>query len=103
MSGDRFVPRSNHQLKPKVPGPDSTRASRQVRSASIHVVPSSKAREERRPQRSPQVWIDFAVSAMWLVPTIGVIAYFLGLMVALAIVAAIVAVLGLLLNSTVDL
>jgi hypothetical protein len=40
---------------------------------------------------------------MWLVPTIGVIAYFLGLMVALAIVAAIVAVLGLLLNSTTDL
>ena len=58
--------------------------------------------QDKSPLRPVSAWRDLLVTALWVVPAVGVLAYFVGVVAAIATGSAIIVALGLCVNSAVE-
>ena len=64
-------------------------------------VEASPVQENACPPRAVSAWLDLLVTLLWVVPAIGILAYFVGLIRALAVTCGIILVLALCINSSI--
>lgn len=83
---------------------------RDAPSVSVHQFGSRHAfldtspvrQEAKYPPRTVSAWRDILVTALWVVPAFGILAYFVGVVAAIAVAAALVVALALCLNSAIE-
>ena len=101
--------RSKKQLKPE-PLSSETAASpsallsdtvHQFGAGRTHFEPSPLQQQDKSPRRPVSAWRDLLVTALWVVPAIGVLAYFVGVVAAIAAGSAIIVALGICVNSAI--
>ena len=106
--GDRFVLRPKQRPKTELRSPEDDVLPRERSSVSFHQLGSKQACLEptRVPQekefqpRAVSVGRDFFVTGLWVIPAIGIFAYFVGAMATIAVASALVVALALCLNPT---
>ena len=75
---------------------------RQIRSSQAHLEPSCAQTENKSTPRSVPAWFDLLVTLLWIVATIGILAYFIGVVAAIAVALAIIVALALCANSAIE-
>jgi len=104
------VSRSKKQLKPEPQDPEEeapprerlSGSDRQFGSSHAHFDPSRVKLKDKNPPRAVSVWLDLLTTALWVGPAVGILAYFVGVLAAIAIASAIIVALALCLNSAIE-
>ncbi len=104
------MPRSKQQLKSEPLSPAVAARPRDSLSVSVHQFGSSRAHFEPSPlqqeanhqPRAVSVWLDLVVTALWVVPAIGVLIYIVGVIAAIAIASAVIVALTFCLNPAIE-
>lgn len=71
---------------------------------SRHALPGTSPvqQEAKYPPKTVSAWRDILVTTLWVVPVFGILAYFVGVVAAIAVASAIVVALALCLNSAIE-
>jgi hypothetical protein len=104
------VSRSQRQLKPHTPGHQEAALPREMASESVCTYASDQARhgstsvqrQKNPPLRTVSAWRDSLVTVLLGIAACGILAYFLGWFMAIAVMAAVIVALALCLNSVIN-